>query len=530
MRLIIALTILLNAIIVNAQYENLSLTKNSLIGVITNNYNGDTLEDTYHEKWDFAYYENEKMQEECKNSMHYNPPIKTITRYNKDGHISEQLYGNLDTTNHSEWTNYNHNIYNYNQNAKLLTKHGYSKTLNPPNSTLEYVKSCHYKEDNSTVNYIREYYYVSDTINHVFEDRYYYEDNQKTKYDRFSLLVTNQNPLTFDTMKIDTYIFYSQENYDSVIHYTKEANEAKKIANINVTKADDNDTITRYYNCHNDNIILKSERKLAYSNFGKLILNHLKYYNSSIFIEESFQIFDYDEHQNIISYERIELKNENEDISKYQKKEFERDENGKILLYKNIWKNSLGELKTIETYEYLYNDEYNLECLIRRVNMPNQPLAIYRKHEFHYNTELIDNTVTPKNYRSFLLDFNYYNESLNTIDYVITYQNIDGELKKQRKTQFFYEENLFNPTSIQSNETVNCTVYPNPSDGIFTISLEENSSSEIEIFNQTGSLCLSKQFCKETQVDLSHLSNGIYYSKIISEDGKITTGKLVLQK
>lgn len=59
-------------------------------------------------------------------------------------------------------------------------------------------------------------------------------------------------------------------------------------------------------------------------------------------------------------------------------------------------------------------------------------------------------------------------------------------------------------------------VYPNPSKGVFTISMDATSSdTELEVYNSIGQLILSKKTITSTaQLDLSKQANGIYYLKL----------------
>ncbi len=77
----------------------------------------------------------------------------------------------------------------------------------------------------------------------------------------------------------------------------------------------------------------------------------------------------------------------------------------------------------------------------------------------------------------------------------------------------------------------NLLVYPNPSNGIFTIETETiKGSGDIYIYNIMGDV-LYKSTIKnqKTDVDFSNQSKGIYFYKFISEDKSISTGKIIIQ-
>ena len=72
-------------------------------------------------------------------------------------------------------------------------------------------------------------------------------------------------------------------------------------------------------------------------------------------------------------------------------------------------------------------------------------------------------------------------------------------------------------------------IFPNPSNGIFTISknnLPENSS--IAIFNILGEKISDIELKNDlTEIDLSSEAKGIYFYQVFSEGKIISTGKLI---
>jgi len=109
-----------------------------------------------------------------------------------------------------------------------------------------------------------------------------------------------------------------------------------------------------------------------------------------------------------------------------------------------------------------------------------------------------------------------------------------------------YDGNLFKPmqeggiigniTGITENGGLSVYIYPNPSEGKFTIRVSSpaNQVSGIQVYNSLGVLVYSDNgpgitgnFTK--RIDLSHLPNGVYYVNLNSNDGafreKIVIGK-----
>jgi hypothetical protein len=96
-------------------------------------------------------------------------------------------------------------------------------------------------------------------------------------------------------------------------------------------------------------------------------------------------------------------------------------------------------------------------------------------------------------------------------------------------TKFFSDESL----NIEES-TINSTIsaFPNPSNGIFTLSdLESVINVEIEVYNSLGErVCKTVVDPNTKQVDLSELINGIYFFTILSDDNFQSNGKIVIQK
>ncbi len=86
--------------------------------------------------------------------------------------------------------------------------------------------------------------------------------------------------------------------------------------------------------------------------------------------------------------------------------------------------------------------------------------------------------------------------------------------------------------SNQNFELKNITVYPNPSNGIFNISLGDIEPTSIEVYDLTGKIIVSKKDVKiynfETSIDLSNASQGIYFFKINSNNQNIV--KRIIKK
>jgi hypothetical protein len=79
-------------------------------------------------------------------------------------------------------------------------------------------------------------------------------------------------------------------------------------------------------------------------------------------------------------------------------------------------------------------------------------------------------------------------------------------------------------------KALDVAIYPNPSDGIFTIETVENLLF-MEVFTVTGQLVYKQMFDAERiTVDLSHLKNGLYLVKFTDQKTGLFTGKSIIIK
>jgi len=67
-------------------------------------------------------------------------------------------------------------------------------------------------------------------------------------------------------------------------------------------------------------------------------------------------------------------------------------------------------------------------------------------------------------------------------------------------------------------------VYPNPSNGIFNISSDDNKPIErIEIYNNMGQKIISKFSASSFEIDLTNQSKGLYFVKVFMNDEVVTS-------
>ena len=84
---------------------------------------------------------------------------------------------------------------------------------------------------------------------------------------------------------------------------------------------------------------------------------------------------------------------------------------------------------------------------------------------------------------------------------------------------------------IKENDANKIGIYPNPSNGKFTINVEKFNTGEIRIYTMVGSLILSQEINKaNNEFDLSGNGKGMYFIQYInSKSGKSWTEKLIIK-
>ena len=96
--------------------------------------------------------------------------------------------------------------------------------------------------------------------------------------------------------------------------------------------------------------------------------------------------------------------------------------------------------------------------------------------------------------------------------------------------QQIYQYNNWSNTStevIEAQKNTSMIVYPNPSNGLYSVHLEgtKNSSFKIQILNLVGEV-VYEGLKSENIIDIQHLSNGVYLLKV-NVDGKEYSQKLI---
>lgn len=146
-------------------------------------------------------------------------------------------------------------------------------------------------------------------------------------------------------------------------------------------------------------------------------------------------------------------------------------------------------------------DRDTLVCLFNNINLPDSTTNEAKSHaHFHFSiNQKANNAPLTKieEFAAIYFDYNapvITNKVLNTIEQIT---NIDDV-----------------------SDLINTQIYPNPTNGIITISTPE--MSEFSINNSLGEKLKSGSAFKQTELDLSELPKGIYYIQLINSKNKIT--------
>ena len=85
-------------------------------------------------------------------------------------------------------------------------------------------------------------------------------------------------------------------------------------------------------------------------------------------------------------------------------------------------------------------------------------------------------------------------------------------------------------SDIQFVSFDNISVYPNPSNGIFTIKTNNTSVSQLEIYNVLGEkIYKSAVINAQIEIDLSKQSKGVYFVQMVDDKNTILTKKIIIQ-
>lgn len=82
------------------------------------------------------------------------------------------------------------------------------------------------------------------------------------------------------------------------------------------------------------------------------------------------------------------------------------------------------------------------------------------------------------------------------------------------------------PTSVNEAIRESIAVYPNPSNGVFTVS-ENNAASRVQVYDLTGKLVRQFDYAADQWYDIRDLQRGAYLVKLIDRQGAEMINRLV---
>ncbi len=104
--------------------------------------------------------------------------------------------------------------------------------------------------------------------------------------------------------------------------------------------------------------------------------------------------------------------------------------------------------------------------------------------------------------------------------------DIQTSFFKDESDTWFYSTNTpmvrlnFNPTiGLDENNLEGVSIFPNPSEGIVTVSNDNNTTNSIEVYNLVGEKVYSTTASTSTKIDLSANGTGVYIVKVYNENG-----------
>jgi len=126
-----------------------------------------------------------------------------------------------------------------------------------------------------------------------------------------------------------------------------------------------------------------------------------------------------------------------------------------------------------------------------------------------------------------------YDLSASAIDTVFVYQlnfSIDSQLVwSEYLTEHTTEDVACTPMGIPLTDGTHnsFSLFPNPATNQFTVSSEQNQPGELEVYNMVGEKIYSTAFSERITINCEHFPGGLYFIKLLSENGSSTQKLLI---
>ncbi|WP_281612564.1 MBG domain-containing protein [Flammeovirga sp. SubArs3] len=112
-------------------------------------------------------------------------------------------------------------------------------------------------------------------------------------------------------------------------------------------------------------------------------------------------------------------------------------------------------------------------------------------------------------------------------EYVVAVAVIDDNYEGFALDTLVIFEEVAEPTAIDDT-TFGVSVYPNPSNGQFTVSLNDVNEAELSVINLSGVAVYTSHVVQQSVVDLQNVVSGVYIVKLVSGD-QVSTSKIYIK-
>lgn len=111
---------------------------------------------------------------------------------------------------------------------------------------------------------------------------------------------------------------------------------------------------------------------------------------------------------------------------------------------------------------------------------------------------------------------------LNYVNTKIRCQTDGGAYEVSRKT-------ADKSAGLMDNNTVNLSVYPNPNNGVFSVSTSASGNNDYFISDATGRVIQNGQFQNKIEISLDNLPTGVYFLNVKNQTGNTMVEKIVIR-
>lgn len=406
-----------------------------------------------------------------------------------------------------------HRSYSYNEALDIwINYQKITRNFETPNKFVIYVYYWDEQENNWTFSEKYDINYENENI--IEEMGYYWEDTGWVQ---------------------SSYILYEYDANGNIatliegeIEYGELIFEIKAESQYNVN-GDVIESMVYYRESTNSDWILNLVSEDTYTYSGEYTTEHINveyyYLYGEIDTVTWASLFTYDNNYNLIE-KLYDFTDTGFEVpgSHTEKYEYSYDENNfrTEYIFSTSENNPTLLFKRRIVYEIL-NDNYVREILY---DWNNSGQNWYAGAEFVLNHDLNyenDEVVFPDNYAG-----NYSERELKSKNIIINILIDVYSTDRLSNTIYFYSEFQAVPTDINDVTNTETVIYPNPSNGILNLEIENSliRNAVFNLYSSDGKILLSKNMTNNT-LDVSFLEEGIYFYSIKKKDEIIGSGKLI---